>query len=164
MRIATLWEMKYGTPGNYAVDHFRPKSNPEFRKLVCRYSNLFYACRDCNLYKGSTWPSKYMRNLGFRFLDPCRVDMSVHWNANPDGSLMPASRAGEYMISRLWLHRQFLCDWRREKSELTDRINEIATLISSATLRGDTDEAGGLERLHDRLASDLLAPFGDFWR
>src|SRR5450755_630058 len=71
-------EMRYGPTGNYAVDHFRPKSRPEFATLVCRYSNLFYACRDCNLYKGSTWPNRTQRRLGAHFLNPCRVDIGAH--------------------------------------------------------------------------------------
>ena len=56
-------EVRYGSLGNYSVDHFRPKSIPEFRRFICQYSNLFYACMDCNRTKGKTWPQRKLRDL-----------------------------------------------------------------------------------------------------
>lgn len=123
-------ESRYGTPGNFAVDHFRPKSIPEFRHLVCRYSNLYYACRDCNLYKGSTWPAAKLQKAGFRFLDPCRVDLCAQWILEDDGSLTPKTRAAEYMILRLRLNHRFLCEWRQDVFELAARIRNLADLIT----------------------------------
>ena len=154
--------MRYGTPGNYSVDHFRPKSRPEFRKLICRYSNLFYACRECNLYKSSTWPSKHIQSLGFRFLDPCRVDLSDHWTVSEDGTLKPKNFAAEYMIERLRLNRPNLRDWRLDKKELANRIGSLVDRISSAKSR-DEDLANALQPLLERLTRQIEGEYGDYW-
>lgn len=41
--------------GVSSVDHFRPKSRPEFHALVCTWSNLFLSCSGCNQAKGEKW-------------------------------------------------------------------------------------------------------------
>ena len=119
-------ESRYGTPGNYTIDHFRPKSRPEFRKLICHYSNLYYVCRDCNLYKGAAWPSSVLRAQEFRFLDPCTDDFSLHWIVRPDGILTPKTPAGAYMIARLRLNREYLREWRRHKTVMVASVDRLA--------------------------------------
>jgi uncharacterized protein (TIGR02646 family) len=155
-------ESRYGTPGNYAVDHFRPKSVPEFSKLVCRYSNLFYACRDCNLYKGSTWPSKAERTLGCRFLNPCAIDPAGQWIVAEDGTLTPGTPAAQYMVEQLRLNRESLRDWRRDKEELTIRMHDIGRVIASAKT-GDEHFVKVLKPLLKRLSDQLEEEYGDFW-
>jgi len=44
------------------VDHFRPKS--KFPELVYAWSNLVFACHDCNMLKRNKWP-------GRGYVDPC---------------------------------------------------------------------------------------------
>ena len=154
-------ESRYGTPGNYAVDHFRPKSRPEFKYLICRYSNLLYACRDCNGFKGATWPHAKLTRLGFRFLNPCREDMSAQWTAAEGGRLVPKTRAAEYMIARLQLNRQFLCDWRREKRELRWRIEDVGATVSMA--RKDRELVDALRRILMRLERQLAEEYGSYW-
>ena len=41
---------------NFELDHFRPKSLPEFAHLVNDFYNLYYACHPCNHIKGNRWP------------------------------------------------------------------------------------------------------------
>jgi uncharacterized protein (TIGR02646 family) len=156
-------ELRYGTPGNYAVDHFRPKSRVEFRNLICRYSNLFYTCRDCNLYKGPTWPSRAERSRGLRFLDPCAVDLATQWTICGDGALTPKNAAAQYMIEQLRLNRQDLCDWRRDKAELAMRIGDIVRVISSAKA-GDEDFVQVLQPLLSKLDRQLSDEYGDYWQ
>ena len=43
------------------VDHFRPKSRPEFYKLVCEWTNLFLTCTACNLAKRERWDEALLR-------------------------------------------------------------------------------------------------------
>jgi uncharacterized protein (TIGR02646 family) len=43
------------------VDHFRPKSRPEFYRLVCAWSNLFIACDGCNRAKRELWDDDLLR-------------------------------------------------------------------------------------------------------
>lgn len=154
-------ELRYGTPGNYAVDHFRPKSKPEFRRLTCQYSNLFYACRDCNLYKGSTWPGIALRRRGAHFLDPCRVDLSRQWDVAEDGALIPNNVAAAYMIDQLRLNRPFLLKFRRRKADQLMQLTGLTEMLAAtpqaawARLRG--------QDLTDSLSRDLLDEYGDFW-
>jgi uncharacterized protein (TIGR02646 family) len=156
-------ELRYGTSGNYAVDHFRPKSRAEFCKFVCRYSNLYYACRDCNLYKGSAWPGKAERILGCRFLDPCAIDPADQWIVSEDGTLIPKTPAARYTVEQLRLNRDNLRDWRRDKTELTIRIKEIVRLIAAAEI-GDEDFVGVLRPLLKRLSDQLEAEYDDLWQ
>ncbi len=33
--------------GDNSIDHFLPKSNPDFYEFVCQWENLYYACTHC---------------------------------------------------------------------------------------------------------------------
>lgn len=43
------------------IDHFRPRSNPEFFELICDWHNLFLVCSPCNKNKGHRWHSDLLR-------------------------------------------------------------------------------------------------------
>lgn len=43
------------------IDHFQPKSWPEFHALVCSWSNLFLTCAACNMAKGERWTAALLR-------------------------------------------------------------------------------------------------------
>lgn len=34
-----------------SIDHFKPKSRPEYYELVCQWDNLYYCCQNCQQYK-----------------------------------------------------------------------------------------------------------------
>jgi len=153
-------ELRYGPSRNFTVDHFRPKSNPKFRKLICAYSNLYYVCQDCNSSKGSTWPQPKIQAQGFRFLDPCLDDLTDHWRVGPDGSLEPRTTEGEYMVARVQLNRAYLRCWRIEKSALLAQIEEVAGLASAMTGKPEHTVVG---RLLAALERRLSREFGEFW-
>ena len=50
-----------GAVGRDEVDHFRPKSRPEFYHLVCEWDNLFLACTACNFAKLEEWDPALLR-------------------------------------------------------------------------------------------------------
>lgn len=58
-----------GATGLETVDHFRPKSRPEFHELVCTWSNLFLTCTACNHAKREQWDEALLRpdDPDFRF-------------------------------------------------------------------------------------------------
>jgi uncharacterized protein (TIGR02646 family) len=51
------------------IDHFKPKSRPEFHELVCTWGNLFPACTPCNQAKGNRWDERLLKpdDLEYRF-------------------------------------------------------------------------------------------------
>jgi uncharacterized protein (TIGR02646 family) len=77
-----------GATGVETVDHFRPKSRPEFHELVCSWTNLFLTCTACNHAKREQWDEALLRpdDPGFHFerYFECRFD---------SGKLEPASAA-----------------------------------------------------------------------
>lgn len=154
-------ELRYGPPGNYSVDHFRPKSRSEFQRLVCYYPNLFYTCMDCNRSKGNTWPHPHLCRQGFRFLNPCRDNMSKHWDVDRNGLLIAKTFAAEYTIARLRLNRVELCEWRRDKVDLIATVQDAARAISLAT--GDALLVGPLRRVLERLRRKLDEEYANYW-
>ena len=55
--------------GDDEIDHFRPKSRPEFYHLVCTWENLFLICTACNGAKSNDWEEAFLRpdEPGFSF-------------------------------------------------------------------------------------------------
>ncbi len=47
--------------GREEVDHFKPKSRPEFYPLVCDWTNLFLCCTACNGAKREQWDADLLR-------------------------------------------------------------------------------------------------------
>lgn len=118
-----ITEARWGSERNFVVEHFRPKKR--FPTLVCTYTNLYYACNRCNEFKGSKWPVDEMRKRGFRFLDPCKVDMyQQHLEERPDGRLEPRTKAGEYTSVHLALNRELLVEWRVQRRMLLQDIEQ----------------------------------------
>ena len=74
--------------GAETVDHFRPKSHPEFHELVCTWTNLFLTCTACNHAKQEQWDEDLLRpdDVDFRF--------ERYFEYRPDsGRLQPAATA-----------------------------------------------------------------------
>lgn len=61
-------DLRHGTAEEH-IDHFRPKSRPEFYALVCAWENLFLVCSPCNKAKGNSWHDLLLKpdELDFRF-------------------------------------------------------------------------------------------------
>jgi uncharacterized protein (TIGR02646 family) len=75
LAVMTAWHCSYcdghplRTTGVEAVDHFRPKSHPDFHDLVCTWENLFLTCTACNQAKREQWDDALLRpdDPEFRF-------------------------------------------------------------------------------------------------
>jgi len=125
-----LWEFVAGGRENFELDHFRPKSLPEFSVLENDFQNLYYSCHPCNHQKGDSWPVRSLAARGYRFFDPCEELFSQHFESHSDGRWIPHSRAGEYTEKRLRLNRQHPVEMRR-------LLNEIATARSIKSVDWD---------------------------
>lgn len=106
------------------VDHFNPLLIGLARH---RYSNLFPATRHANGAKSNLWPSRKLRKVGVRFLDPTKeTDYGVHIFEDPKTHLLVGvTPAGRYHIRCCDLNAPHLV------IERTDRTKLLALLNSS---------------------------------
>lgn len=49
------------------IEHFRPKSNPEFLNLAFTWSNLYYCCEACQSEKGERWDERLLAPDAFGY-------------------------------------------------------------------------------------------------
>jgi len=113
-----LHEIIAGGEANFELDHFRPKSHPEFAGLVNDFYNLYYSCHVCNQCKGQAWPDTELIEQDYRFVDLCSENFSDHFREERDGLWMPLSKPGEYTEARLRLNRKHLVEIRLLLREL----------------------------------------------
>ena len=97
---------------NFELDHFRPKSLPQFADLETDFYNLYYACHPCNHTKSNAWPDFSLEASGYGFLDFCADGFSHHFQEEANGSWTPLSRRAQYTVERLRLNRRHLVQIR----------------------------------------------------
>jgi hypothetical protein len=141
--------------GGYAameVDHFRPWKRPEFEHLKKEWTNLYYTCRRCNLWKSNHWPTTEQNARGLRFIDPCEDDPDDHLRIVPHPGngelcwLLAVTPAGKYTIEKIRLNRKQLIDIRRrlmrkyreEQAALNENHQRIKHLADDPDKRGAT--------------------------
>ena len=112
------------------IDHHRPLHPPaslekDFSILANAYSNLYWSCPRCNLYKGNLWPTDEEYERGERFLDPCTEDHDTHWETHTDGTLTAKTATGGYTIQVLRLNRPSM---NRRRAALSEERRKIAQL------------------------------------
>lgn len=172
-----------GSDRNFVVEHFRPKSRPEFEHLTCDYSNLYYACNRCNDFKGAKWPSVAEYETGSRFLDPCMDDFCDHIAVGLDGSAEALTNPATYSVKQLNLNRKHLQVWRAGKAILVADIEALRTVIEdlerdqhnllndgflsqrrrTALVKKAEDQIRVLRQILGRKEQRLAAEFGDCW-
>ncbi|MFJ1269631.1 HNH endonuclease [Legionella lytica] len=57
-----------GSKNSFQIDHYRPKK--QFPELINNFQNLIYACRECNQYKSSYWPTRSQSLLQQKIINP----------------------------------------------------------------------------------------------
>jgi uncharacterized protein (TIGR02646 family) len=87
------------TKNAFEIDHFIPqKYAPD---MIEDYSNLVYACYECNRKKASKWPS-HDKNIQFTdgrgFIDPASEDYDKHLERDIYGNIIGKTSAGRYMV------------------------------------------------------------------
>lgn len=88
----------------FQIDHFAPK---KFSHLICKYSNLVYACPSCNRSKWDHWPmpTESPSNDGMvGFVDPCLAEYDNHLEREGNGSISARTELGAYMRKQLKLY------------------------------------------------------------
>ena len=138
----------------FHVEHYRPKSKPEFRALENALSNLFYACPICNRFKSNDWPAEPHRLFkNSSYPDPSSVDYTILFNVNSkNGSVVGTKVASKYIVERLYFNRPQLILERRQyflDQELTELNNEYSTLIPLLGKKGDARSIKYLTKLSE---------------
>lgn len=120
----SVHENEWGGPRHFHVEHFKPKSRSQFRRLMLYYGNLLYACDVCNTFKGDDWPG---------YLDPCKVDYTLHFQVDPKTwEIMGQSRSAKYMVERLHLNRRHLKQLRQQRVTQETIHQQFEQLVSKA--------------------------------
>ncbi len=148
----------------FGVEHFRPKA--KFKSLQYRYSNLLYACNDCNRVKGEKWPGRGERQAGCRFLNPCVDAFEEHFGVSAaTGVATPRSNAGEYFLHHLQLNREDLVAWRQRKSILEGWVKDLIHLLGEMRVAEKPENERRLATLRAKLSFLVteLARYGDWW-
>jgi len=47
--------------GDFTIDHFKPKSDPQFYRIVCKWDNLYLACNHCQKAKDIYYSDDILR-------------------------------------------------------------------------------------------------------
>jgi uncharacterized protein (TIGR02646 family) len=153
-----IHEAHFGGLRNFHVDHFRPKSRPEFRHLALVYSNLYYACGICNIFKGEHWPTAEDVGAGLYFVDPCQENayethLAIH---EENGELRALTRAGEYSIAHIRLNREQLKRHRRRQTEVRKKVAELRSLIERPGL--PAGYVSGVREIIGQIEREYLNP------
>jgi uncharacterized protein (TIGR02646 family) len=131
-----IHEFFNGSEANFEIDHHRPRNGPHARPdLASTYTNLYWACRECNGNKGDRWPDATQYEDGCRFIDPCEEwgDHDLHWIFNRDGTLTALTKQGEYTEEVLILWRDTLQHRRAQSFRDQDAVAEIEAILQLAT-------------------------------
>ncbi len=153
----SIHEGPWGGIDHYHIDHYRPKSKPEFKKYELDICNLFYACPICNRFKSDDWPNEPRDKLDTAsYPDPSETDYaSILYIDEETFKLKGTNVAANYIIERLYLNRPQLIYERRENHL---RLKELAlrkeVLMLSDKLNDETIKQRMLKAI-DRLL-DLL--------
>jgi hypothetical protein len=116
---------------SFELDHFRPKSLPQFAHQVNDFYNIYYSCHVCNRSKGAKWPDDELLSNGYRFLDLCVEDFSQHFREENNGFWTPLTKPAEYTEERLRLNRPHLMEIRKF-------LRQLAALKSVAPIDWDS--------------------------
>lgn len=143
----SIHEAQFGGANNYHIDHFRPKSFPQFKPLENDICNLFYACPICNRFKKDDWPAEPDLNI-VSYPDPSQNDYSDLFYMKDNFEIEGKYTASQYLVLRLFLNRAQLIMERREEikvrtatilmkdlSNLIDQVSEIDLKEALAALR-----------------------------
>lgn len=110
-----LHESVMGGRRAYHIDHYKPRSRPEFASLEHVFSNLFYACPICNGFKGDDWPGDSQPDhSAIAYPDPSMVDYRNLFDIDlARGTVSGRYVAAKYVQTRLYLNRPQLLAERR---------------------------------------------------
>ncbi|MCQ9378833.1 hypothetical protein [Methyloversatilis sp. XJ19-49] len=115
---------------NFGVDHYRPKSVPRFKSLVCEYQNLYYCCGGCNTRKNDYWPIDDAK--GPFIVAPCEHEMAAHLRFNSkSGRIEARSIHGAHTEDLLQLNDEALVSYRLGALKIVDSLRRVMSEAES---------------------------------
>jgi uncharacterized protein (TIGR02646 family) len=131
-----------GGEENFDVEHFRPKGRKEFAHLVFAYSNLYYACRGCNLAKGTKWPDASDEERWF--IDPCEEAIYPEYlRITTTGEILSGLPPGSYLLEVFKFNK-------RPGVQRFLLMRDFSAKLRSAIRAGDLREAQALLAAFER--------------
>lgn len=141
-------EPELGGVQSFCVEHYKPQNR--FPKLETEYSNLLYACRHCNQWKGSYWPSFKQRIARLIVLNPFLHFIDKHLDKSQH------AWRGKTAQGR-WNVDKFRLDQPTRITQRNDRANVEATI---ATLTGNLEKAqAGLQIAQKKNSRSAMSTF-----
>ena len=134
-----IYDAELGGQRNFHVEHYKPKSNPEFAHLINDYSNLFYACPICNTFKSNSW---FRASDGdwntIHYPNPALYDYGDFFAEGGNAFIIIGNHVvGEFLVHKLHLNRFQLIYYRRYETSF-DKFNEISENIEFILKRLET--------------------------
>jgi len=112
----------------FTIDHYRPRNaRPD---LEHEYSNLMYACEECNTRKGDRDPPPTAQASGTRFFKPDEDFYHEHFK-KVGSRLEPKTDIGAYTIAAIDLNRQSLRRLREIRTRLTNCDRFVAEGVAA---------------------------------
>lgn len=113
----------------FTIDHYVPQNADS--QLVNEYTNLMYACDECNQRKGDRHPPPAAQTAGYRFFRPDMDMFSDHFRLGLSGIIINAeSKTGDYTIEALDLNRHML----KRIRDLRQRLTECDKFVAEGIL------------------------------
>ncbi len=131
----------------FEIDHFIPQKEIKDRRpeLMAEYSNLIFACKKCNIAKGSQFSGDLSleKPTNELFYDPAAVDYNTIFYRNELGLIDSDDPKGRTMIGSLKLYRPIhILGWLCEKLNfLADRLEKKIDAETNSEVRETYEEA-----------------------
>lgn len=119
-------EPELGGSQSFCIDHYRPVS--KFPKWAVLYSNLLYACRHCNQWKGDYWHNRFKKVLGMEVLNPFIHSIQQHLDKS-NWAWHGKTMQGTWNLDKFRLASNARIQQRRDRSNIEDTINILEKLL-----------------------------------
>lgn len=133
------------------LDHFRPKTIPEFKSLSNDPNNLVLSCPKCNRLKSNHWPADVSADTtcdgDCGFIDPFEADRKDYFEIENTGGIRDKKSPSKYMIKLLMLDRIARRQVRRKRIlraeiewiavKLSAKIDEIKDMADTGSSQSD---------------------------
>jgi hypothetical protein len=110
----------------FHIDHYRPQS--KFPHLICKYTNLIYACRYCNRSKSNYWPNFLGWVLGRIILNPRTDNFAEHIDQS-GFAWQGLTTKGKWTVLKLRLDVPAFVQRRKKRRLIENVIKKLENIL-----------------------------------